>query len=132
MGQLVLDQECKSCSHELVWCLHLTEADQHLHEIEKCCGCCVCPWNRVNSPTRVKVQKKSYGSSMKPPVVTSQPKRSHGGNGKGATGVEGGYIQTVTNDDRENEMNDNLGSVKEYLSASSYYTACILELLIMH
>ena len=74
-----------------------TEADLHLRKIEKCCGCCVCPWNRVRS-TKVKARKKTN-------AITDQPRRS--GNSKGGT-AGGGYIQRVTNDEREDEIEENL------------------------
>ena len=78
----------------------------------------MCPWNRVKSTTQVNAQKKSYSSNKShAPVVTSQPRHSHGGNSKGKADVEGGYIQRVTYDDREDEMNENLGSVN-YFCAS--------------
>ena len=86
-----------------------TDADKYLHEIEKCCGCCVCPWNRVRSTTKVKAHKQGNGSREgHPPVITNQPR--HSGNGKGGvtTGGGGGYIQRVTNDEREDEIDENL------------------------
>ena len=83
----------------------------------------MCPWNRVESRPKVKAQKKSdrnsSDSSKNPLVVTNQPRHSYGGNSKerASVGGGGGYIQRVTNDDREDEMNENLGSVKEYIIA---------------
>jgi len=89
---------------ELVW-YKLTEADKHLHEIEKCCGCCVCPWNRVRSTTKVKARKKTNAGGEELPPITDQPR--HSGNNEGRT-AGGGYIQRVTNDDREDEIEENL------------------------
>ena len=65
----------------------------------------MCPWNRVRSTTKVKAQKQSNGSRDTPAVITDQPR--HSGNNKGG-GAGGEYIQRVTNDEREDEMNENL------------------------
>ena len=27
----------------------MRQAEEQLNNLEKCCGCCVCPWNRVRS-----------------------------------------------------------------------------------
>ena len=27
----------------------MRQAEEQLNNLEKCCGCCVCPWNRVKS-----------------------------------------------------------------------------------
>ena len=60
----------------------------------------------MRSTTKVKAQKQSNGSREDPPaVVTDQPRHNKG---RGAGGGSGEYIQRVTNDEREDEMNENL------------------------
>ena len=57
----------------------------------------------------MKAQKRANGSSQDPPVVTDQP-RGHSSNGSRERPAAGGgrYIQRVTNDEREDEMEENL------------------------
>lgn len=58
--------------------------------------------------TKVKAQKKSNSSNKDAPVITEQPRHSNGRTTNTARPGGGGYIQRVTNDDREDEMNENL------------------------
>ena len=55
--------------------------------------------------TRTKEYKSAYGSTepYHDDPVTEQPRRNNRGGGSG------GYVQRVTNDAREDEMDENLG-----------------------
>ena len=57
------------------------------------------------NPQKSKTYKKTYGSKAKEDdnVVTSQPRQV------GGSGGQGGYIKRVTGDEREDEMDQNLG-----------------------
>ncbi|XP_065882568.1 synaptosomal-associated protein 23-like [Dysidea avara] len=91
----------------------LRETDRHLHEIEKCCGCCVCPCYRVRNIQKSKAYKSAYGKKkgqQDDDIVTEQPRR---GNRSGGDG--GNYVQRVTNDEREDEMDKNLQVVGHVL-----------------
>ena len=69
----------------------------------------MCPWNRVRSTTTVKAHKPSNGSREGPPaVITDQPRHSGNSKGGGAATGNGGYIQRVTNDEREDQIDENL------------------------
>ena len=67
----------------------------------------MCPWNRVRSTTKVKARKQSRED---PSVITDQPR--HSNNSKGGVsaggGSGGGYIERVTNDEREDQIDENL------------------------
>ena len=67
----------------------------------------MCPWNRVRSTTKVKARKKNRED---PPVIMDQPRHSSNGTGGNTAGggLGGGYIQRVTNDEREDQIDENL------------------------
>jgi len=87
----------------------MKQAEQHITQMEKFCGLCLMPWNRrkkikdVDDAAYEKVTKD--GS-----VVTRQPP----GASQGASS-SGPYIQRITNDAREDEMEDNMGQVGSLL-----------------
>ena len=58
----------------------------------------------MRSVTRSKEYKQAYGSTepYRDDPVTEQPRRNKRGDGSG------GYVQRVTNDEREDEMDENL------------------------
>lgn len=87
----------------------MKQAEQHITQMEKFCGLCLMPWNRrkkikdVDDAAYEKVTKDGT-------VVTRQPP----GASQGASS-SGPYIQRITNDAREDEMEDNMGQVGSYL-----------------
>ena len=83
----------------------LKQTDRNLTKLEQCCGCCACPCGRPRNIQKSKGYKKVYGKKAQQMenVVTDQPMGS-GGRGQ----AEGPFIKRVTNDDREDEMEDNL------------------------
>mmetsp|Transcript_20365 Transcript_20365/g.52872 ORF Transcript_20365/g.52872 Transcript_20365/m.52872 type:complete len:289 (+) Transcript_20365:20-886(+) len=107
----------------------LKAAEKTLTQMEKCCGCCTCPcyssknFERGNSDYKTAFKNKE--------LVTEQPGSQEGdgaGSGGGATsargaasargggkGGNGEYIQRITHDAREDEMNENLGVVHDIL-----------------
>lgn len=89
----------------------MKQAEKHLTGMEKWCGLCVCPWNRrkkIKDVDESKWENKGDGT-----VVRTQPlghdQREGGGSG-------GPYIQRITNDAREDEMEDNMQVVGSMLS----------------
>ncbi|XP_042194158.1 synaptosomal-associated protein 23 [Callorhinchus milii] len=90
----------------------MKEAEKNLTDLTKCCGLCVCPCSKVKNFEMRDVYKKAWnsdpdGSSGK--VTTSQP-----GGGQGTAGADRtstGYIKKITNDAREDEMEENLEQV---------------------
>jgi len=91
-------------------------AQKHLTGMEKWCGLCVCPWNRTrkvkdtdgtwNNPLSKDNDKKSQ-------VVNSQPGKRSGNAVPDAP--QGGYIQRINNDAREDEMEENMQAVGSVL-----------------
>ena len=85
----------------------LKQTDKNLHELEKCCGCCVCPHRRTKNMKSNKQYKKVYGKKARgmEDAITDQPQGGGGGNRQ----PSGPFVKRITNDDREEEMEENLG-----------------------
>lgn len=89
----------------------MKEAEKHLTGMEKWCGLCLMPWNR-----RKKVKdfdESKWETSQDGTVVKRQP-----GAASGETmgdGSKGPFIERITNDAREDEMEDNMQSVSNVL-----------------
>ena len=82
----------------------LKKGDKTVKELEKCCcGCCVC--NR--SAIKATKYRRLYNQvdQERPSVVTEQPTA---GGGRGRQQAQGPFIKRVTDDVREDEMEDNL------------------------
>ncbi|XP_029329951.1 synaptosomal-associated protein 23 isoform X1 [Mus caroli] len=108
----------------------MREAEKTLTELNKCCGLCVCPCNRFSVgdcflETRTKnfESGKNYkatwgegGDNSPSNVVSKQPSRITNGQPQPTTGAaSGGYIKRITNDAREDEMEENLTQVGSIL-----------------
>ena len=91
----------------------MSEAEKNLTNLQKCCGLCVLPWQRVRSSNRPLNNSSTTASSeTSSPVTTTEPKLRM----SGEQGIpNGGYITRITEDDREVEMDDNLQLVGSYL-----------------
>ncbi|TRY90383.1 hypothetical protein DNTS_009346 [Danionella cerebrum] len=99
----------------------MRQAEKNLTDLSKCCGLCVCPCDRVISIEHDGRYKRTWGtssdnSSMQGKdsgVVSSQPTAVHNGQpvSGGSGGASGPYIKRVTNDAREDEMEENLDQV---------------------
>ncbi|XP_075722343.1 synaptosomal-associated protein 25kDa isoform X4 [Rhipicephalus microplus] len=97
----------------------MKEAEKNLTGMEKCCGICVCPCQKVLfraeevamtlTGKEFKEDASTWKANEDGKVVNSQPARvMDDRNGAGPTS---GYIARITNDDRENEMEDNMVQV---------------------
>jgi len=91
----------------------MREAEKNLTGMEKCCGLCVLPCNRTQG---FKEDAETWKSSEDGRVINNQPQRiidDRDRNGAATTSSSqgGGYIQRITNDAREDEMEDNMGQV---------------------
>jgi len=92
----------------------MNQTDKNLTNLEKCCGLCVLPWNRAPRIRRRPLTNSStpYSSSEKSSPITTEPKlRMATDEGM----PQSGYVTRITNDAREEEMDDNLQLVSSYL-----------------
>jgi hypothetical protein len=90
----------------------MTEAEKNLDNLNKCCGLCVLPWQRIRRAHRPFTNSNTTSSSETSSPTIIEPKlRMAGDEGMPTKG----YINRVTNDDREEEMDDNLQLVGSYL-----------------
>ena len=95
-------------------------AEKNIEGMEKCCGLCVCPWNKSRKVRDKKKMWKAPSSSSNSSVsgqgqkqkekeiVTSEPIPA----GEGQY-----YIQRITNDAREDEMEENMQIVAGRVNA---------------
>ncbi|KAF6352467.1 synaptosome associated protein 23 [Rhinolophus ferrumequinum] len=98
----------------------MKEAEKTLTELNKCCGLCVCPCNRTKNFEAGKAYKATWGDggdNSSSNVVSKQPGRVTNGQPQRATtgAASGGYINRITNDAREDEMEENLTQVGNIL-----------------
>ncbi|XP_030642602.1 synaptosomal-associated protein 23 isoform X2 [Chanos chanos] len=96
----------------------MRQAEKNLTDLSKCCGLCVCPCDRVKSIEHDGRYKRTWGTGG------DNASSGEGGEGGGGvvstqpTGVRNGqvvasgpYVKRITNDAREDEMEQNLEQV---------------------
>lgn len=88
-------------------------AEKNLTNLSKCCGLCVCPCDRVTSIETDSRYKRTWGigndgSTGSGGVVSRQPSGVRNGQ---APQPSGPYIKRITNDAREDEMEENMEQV---------------------
>uniref|UniRef100_A0A8D0G3L3 Synaptosomal-associated protein n=1 Tax=Sphenodon punctatus TaxID=8508 RepID=A0A8D0G3L3_SPHPU len=97
----------------------MREAEKTLTELNKCCGLCVCPCNRTKNFESGKSYKSTWSDGAGHPmdhVVSKQPGRATNyQQPQTSRGQSGGFIPRITNDAREDEMEDNLTQVGSIL-----------------
>ncbi|XP_038641873.1 synaptosomal-associated protein 25-like isoform X1 [Scyliorhinus torazame] len=86
----------------------MKEAEKNLSDMAKCCGLCVCPCAKLKNFEAGGAYKKVWGNNQDG-VVASQPARVM--DDREQMAMSGGYIRRVTDDARENEMEENLDQV---------------------
>ncbi|XP_067831234.1 synaptosomal-associated protein 25-like [Heptranchias perlo] len=86
----------------------MKEAEKNLSDMAKCCGLCVCPCAKLKNFEAGGAYKKVWGNNQDG-VVSSQPARVM--DDREQMAMSGGYIRRVTDDARENEMEENLDQV---------------------
>ncbi|KAJ8414574.1 hypothetical protein AAFF_G00037760 [Aldrovandia affinis] len=90
---------------------NMREAEKNLTDLGKCCGLCSC--NKLKDFEASGAYKKVWGNSQDG-VVSSQPS-SRVVDERDKMTMSGGYIHRVTNDAREDEMEENLTQVGSIL-----------------
>uniref|UniRef100_A0A674IIZ7 Synaptosomal-associated protein n=1 Tax=Terrapene triunguis TaxID=2587831 RepID=A0A674IIZ7_9SAUR len=86
----------------------MKEAEKNLTDMAKCCGICVCPCNIKAS----EAYKAVWGNTQDG-VVSTQPSRV--ADEREQMVMSGDYIHRITNDAREDEMEENLLQVGSIL-----------------
>uniref|UniRef100_A0A3Q3KT17 Synaptosomal-associated protein n=1 Tax=Mastacembelus armatus TaxID=205130 RepID=A0A3Q3KT17_9TELE len=109
----------------------MKQAEKNLTDLSKCCGLCVCPCDRGFSGDYQKIRVTSIehdsrykntwaigggdsaGDGSGSNVVSKQPSVVHNGQSgqMNASATSGPYIKRITNDAREDEMEENLDAV---------------------
>ncbi|XP_034149469.1 SNARE_SNAP25N and SNARE_SNAP23C domain-containing protein [Esox lucius] len=89
----------------------MKEAEKNLTDLGKCC--CLCSCDKLKDFEESGAYKKVWGDSQDG-VVSSQPS-SHVADEREQMVMSGGYIHRVTNDSREDEMEENLRHVGSML-----------------
>ncbi|XP_018574486.1 synaptosomal-associated protein 25 isoform X2 [Anoplophora glabripennis] len=84
----------------------MREAEKNLTGMEKCCGLCVLPCQKGSS---FKEDEGTWKGNDDGKVVNNQPQRMM--DDRNGMGPQGGYIGRITNDAREDEMEENVGQV---------------------
>ncbi|KAL1243657.1 Synaptosomal-associated protein [Trichinella spiralis] len=90
----------------------MKEAEEHLKGMEKCCGLCILPcfsFLRVDDFEKNPEYANTWKKDDDGGVISDQPRITVGDSG--AVGVSGGYITRITNDAREDEMDENIQQV---------------------
>ncbi|XP_051779591.1 synaptosomal-associated protein 23-like isoform X2 [Erpetoichthys calabaricus] len=95
----------------------MKDAEKYLKKLAKCCGLCMCPCDKQENFEETEQYKKAYGkeqgSDMQ--VMSHQPHGSQIQQQVKAGGAQGPVIQRVTNDAREDEMEENLQMMGNYM-----------------
>ncbi|CAD6994870.1 synaptosomal-associated protein 25 [Ceratitis capitata] len=91
----------------------MREAEKNLSGMEKCCGLCVVPWKKV----AIKDDgDHAWKANEDGKIVNSQPQRVVDERDRmGGALPQSGYIPRITNDAREDEMDENIGQVNSML-----------------
>ncbi|XP_039993099.1 synaptosomal-associated protein 23-like isoform X2 [Xiphias gladius] len=99
----------------------MRQAEKNLTDLSKCCGLCVCPCDRVTSIEHDSRYKRTWGigggdgegDASGSNVVSKQPSGVRNGQAAqmNASAPSGPYIKRITNDAREDEMEENLDAV---------------------
>jgi len=87
----------------------MREAEEHLKGMEKCCGLCTLPWDKKDDGDKNPEFANAWKQDDDGGVVGDQPRIAVGGGEM--MGPTGGYITKITNDAREDEMDENVQQV---------------------
>ncbi|KAF7201464.1 transcript variant X2, partial [Nothobranchius furzeri] len=103
----------------------MKKADKNLADLSRCCGLCVCPCDRHSSIENESRYKRTWGTGSEgggdgnnSNVVSRQPSAVRNGQTVQvqASAPSGPYINRITNDAREDEMEENLNTVGSIVS----------------
>nr|XP_046246116.1 SNARE_SNAP25N and SNARE_SNAP23C domain-containing protein isoform X3 [Scatophagus argus] len=90
----------------------MREAEKNLTDMAQCCGLCVWPIRKLKAFEESGAYKAVWGgASGQDGVVSNQPPSSRVVDEREMMIMSGGHIRRVTNDAREDEMEENLAHV---------------------
>ncbi|XP_044059877.1 SNARE_SNAP25N and SNARE_SNAP23C domain-containing protein isoform X1 [Siniperca chuatsi] len=90
----------------------MKEAEKNLTDMAQCCGLCIWPIRKLKAFEESGAYKAVWGrASGQDGVVSNQPPSSRVVDEREQMIMSGGYIRRVTNDAREDEMEENLTHV---------------------
>jgi len=84
----------------------MKDAEKHLNDMDKCCGLCILPWKRKKKAEAA----NTWDSQNDTQVNDLGPRVAYKNNSSGQK-QSGPYVTRITNDAREDEMEDNLMAV---------------------
>uniref|UniRef100_A0A8C8R6T3 Synaptosomal-associated protein n=1 Tax=Pelusios castaneus TaxID=367368 RepID=A0A8C8R6T3_9SAUR len=90
----------------------MKEAEKNLTDMAKCCGLCVCPCAKLKNIKASEAYKAVWGNT-EDGVISTQPSRV--ADEREQMIMSGGYVHRITNDAREDEMEENLVQVGSVL-----------------
>lgn len=90
----------------------MRDAEKNLEGMEKCCGLCVLPWKRAKNFEKSGDYANAWKKNEDGKVNTNGPRVVVG---DGNMGPQGGFVTRITNDAREDEMEQNMGEVSNML-----------------
>ena len=88
--------------------------EKTLTQMEKCCGCCLCPCGRSKNYDKDARHIAAFSQDHKQDAEQSGGAAGLSSRGKGSTAHQGSnepYIQHITNDVREDEMDANMEAI---------------------
>ncbi|XP_014664676.1 PREDICTED: synaptosomal-associated protein 25-like [Priapulus caudatus] len=88
----------------------MREAEKNLTGMEKCCGIFVCPCQKSKDIEKSKEYANTWKKDDDGKVSSSQP-TARVTDDRNNMGPTGGYVTRITNDAREDEMEENIGQV---------------------
>ncbi|XP_071961764.1 synaptosomal-associated protein 25-like isoform X1 [Antedon mediterranea] len=86
----------------------MKEAEENLAGLEACCGICTCPWKKMFNFEGGDDYKKTWQGNDDG-ATGAQPMRV--GDDRDACAGNSSYVTRITNDAREDEMDENIGQV---------------------
>ena len=88
----------------------MREAEKNLEGLEGCCGLCVLPWQRTPNIEDDDEYKKTWKGKEDNKLSQNGPRRIVGDAGPSGKG----FVNRITNDAREDEMDENLVQVGQH------------------
>lgn len=92
---------------------NVKSGERQLHEMEKCCGLCICPWNRA--PSVRKEYAGKWGENEKRSMSASNAANRAINDNRSQDKEKGNFKKVFEGDDREDEMEENLDAVGDIL-----------------